>query len=172
LKSGEVDLAVGYFPDFKKSNFSQQRLFDHTLIYLLRAKHKLRSKRLRLEQFLSRGHAVVRAEARSQEVFERFPEQQNIQRRVVLSTPHFMAIPFAHSDLVVTVPLAAGESFAKFANQAHRAATGNTDLRSQTALASQVPQGCQEPVAAHDRDGTVRRQCPALVSAPGRVGAA
>lgn len=118
LEAGSVDLAIGYFPDIKKNNFFQQRLFSHPFICLLRADHELRGSRLTLPQFLKLGHAVIRAEGRSQEVFERFLEKQKIQRRVVLSTPHFMSIPFiiATMDLVVTVLLAVGTSFSTFAN--------------------------------------------------------
>jgi DNA-binding transcriptional LysR family regulator len=64
------------------------------------------------------GHAVISAEGRSQEVFEQLLAKQKIERRIVLSTPHFMSIPFiiASTDLVVTVPYAVGESFAKIAD--------------------------------------------------------
>jgi DNA-binding transcriptional LysR family regulator len=118
LESGAVDLAMGYFPDLKKHNFFQQRLFSHGFISLLRKDHPVRVEKLSLQQFLDLGHAVVKAEGRSQEVFERHLERMNIRRRVVLSTPHFMSIPFiiATTDLVVTVPLAVGTSFAAFSN--------------------------------------------------------
>ncbi|RJF95916.1 LysR family transcriptional regulator [Noviherbaspirillum saxi] len=118
LESGRVDLAVGYFPDIQSNNFFQQRLFSHSFTCLLRADHKIRGNRLTMPQFLELGHAVIKAEGRSQEVFERFLEAKNLRRRIVLSTPHFMTIPFivATTDLVVTVPLAVGTSFASFAN--------------------------------------------------------
>ena len=118
LESGRIDLAVGYFPDILSNNFFQQRLFSHGFTCLVRAQHKIRGKELSMQQFLDLGHAVVKAEGRSQEVFERFLQSRNVQRRVVLSTPHFMSIPFivATTDLVATVPLAVGTSFASFAN--------------------------------------------------------
>lgn len=118
LETGRVDIALGYFPDIQSNNFFQQRLFSHSFTCLLRANHRIRGNRLTLQQFLELGHAVIKAEGRSQEVFERFLEAKNIHRRIVLSTPHFMSIPFiiATSDLVVTVPMAVGTSFAKFAN--------------------------------------------------------
>jgi DNA-binding transcriptional LysR family regulator len=117
LEDGRVDLAAGYFPDLKHRNFFQQRLFSHDFICILSADHPFRGKRLTMEKFLSMGHAVVKAEGRSQEVFEQLLIRNRISRRVVLSTPHFMSIPFviAASDLVATVPRAVGESFARFA---------------------------------------------------------
>jgi DNA-binding transcriptional LysR family regulator len=118
LEQGTIDLAIGYFPDLKKRNFYQQRLFSHTFISLLNAKHRIRGDRLSMEEFLRIGHAVIRAEGRSQEIFEQLLAKRKIERRIVLSTPHFMSIPFivASTDLLVTVPYAVGESFAKIAN--------------------------------------------------------
>jgi DNA-binding transcriptional LysR family regulator len=117
LEQGTVDLAIGYFPDLKHRNFFQQRLFSHSFICLLSANHPYCGKQLGMQQFLEMGHAVIKAEGRSQEVFEQLLIRKRIERRVVLSTPHFMSIPFviAASDLVATVPRAVGESFTQFA---------------------------------------------------------
>jgi DNA-binding transcriptional LysR family regulator len=118
IETGHVDLAIGYFPDLQKNNFYQQRLFSHSFTCLLRSDHPIQGDRLSMKQFLELGHAVIKSEGRSQEVFERFLEKKKVERRVVLSTPHFMSIPFilSTSDLVATVPLAVGTSFAKFAS--------------------------------------------------------
>jgi DNA-binding transcriptional LysR family regulator len=118
LEAGDIDLAVGYFPDLKGRNFFQQRLFTHSFISLLNAKHPIKGKRISMEDFLRIGHAVISAEGRSQEIFEQLLAKHRIERRIVLSTPHFMSIPFiiASTDLLVTVPYAVGESFAKIAN--------------------------------------------------------
>lgn len=115
LESGEIDLAIGYFPDLKARNFFQQRLFAHTFISLVNARHRIKGERMSMEEFLATGHAVIRAEGRSQEIFEQLLLKHRIERRVVLSTPHFMSIPFiiAATDLLVTVPYAVGASFAK-----------------------------------------------------------
>jgi DNA-binding transcriptional LysR family regulator len=115
LESGEIDLAIGYFPDLKARNFFQQRLFTHTFISLVNARHRIKGERMSMDEFLATGHAVIRAEGRSQEIFEQLLLKHRIERRVVLSTPHFMSIPFiiAATDLLVTVPYAVGASFAK-----------------------------------------------------------
>jgi DNA-binding transcriptional LysR family regulator len=110
LETGEIDLAVGYFPDLEKGNFFQQRLFTHHFTCLLRANHPIVAARLSLKQFLALRHVSVRAEGRSQELFERFLASRKIRRDVVLYTPHFMSLPMiiAKSDLVATVPHAIG----------------------------------------------------------------
>lgn len=115
LESGKADLAIGYFPDLKSSAFFQQRLFTHRFVCLLRADHPIRGHRLTLDQFLSLGHAVVRAEGRSQEIFENYLSRKKIARRIVLLTPHFMSIPtiIGKTDLVVTLPHAIGLYFSQ-----------------------------------------------------------
>jgi DNA-binding transcriptional LysR family regulator len=106
LERGNIDLAIGYFPDLKRGNIFQKRLITHTYVCLLRADHPIRGHQLTLKQFLSLQHAVVRSESRGQEVFENFLAKKRIHRRVVLRTPHFTSVPMiiARSDLVVTVP--------------------------------------------------------------------
>ncbi|KVM73719.1 LysR family transcriptional regulator [Burkholderia gladioli] len=114
LEAGSVDLAVGYFPDLGGSNFFQQRLFTHRFICLMRRGHPLAGEPLTLEQFLACGHAVVRAEGRSQEILEQHLAKARLQRRAVLETPHFMSLPFilGRTDLIATVPHAIGYAYA------------------------------------------------------------
>ena len=106
LEDGAIDLALGYFPNLTRHNFFQQALFSDTFACLIRADHPVKSARLTLAQFLSLEHAVVRAESRTEEVIERFLVRRRIERRVVLTTPHFASVPpiVERSDLIVTVP--------------------------------------------------------------------
>jgi DNA-binding transcriptional LysR family regulator len=110
LQSGEIDLAVGYFPDLREKSFIEKHLFFHHFVCLLRANHPITSPSLSRAQFLSLEHAVVYGAGRTYEIFERFLKSKKIHRRVALETPHFMSIPFviSQSDLVVTVPHAVG----------------------------------------------------------------
>jgi DNA-binding transcriptional LysR family regulator len=113
LERGTVDLAIGFYPDLKQSHFFQQRLFTHHFVCLLRADHPVVKGRLTVRQFLALEHAVVRAEGRTLEMFEKFLERNRLHRKVSLMTPHFMSIPMivARSDLIVTVPHALGMWF-------------------------------------------------------------
>lgn len=115
LENGSIDLSIGHFPDLKKNNYFQQRLFTHHFVCLLRADHPIKAKKLSMAQFLELNHAVVLAEGRSQEIFENFLEKKRIQRKIALRTPHFMSIPMiiAQSDLLVTVPHALGVYFTR-----------------------------------------------------------
>lgn len=115
LESGSIDLAVGYFPDLKKSNFFQQVLFSDTFASLVRLDHPVTARKLTLKQYLQLEHAVVHAESRTEEVMERYLASRKIRRRVVLSTPHFASAPIivAQSDLIVTIPEPLARYFAR-----------------------------------------------------------
>jgi DNA-binding transcriptional LysR family regulator len=119
LEKGEIDLAVEYFPDLVQNHFFQQRLFTHRFACLMRAGHPRYAKRLSLKAFLEIEHAVVHAEGRSQELFEKLLERKRIRRRIALHTPHFLSIPIlvSRSDLMATVPHALALYFARLAPQ-------------------------------------------------------
>jgi DNA-binding transcriptional LysR family regulator len=106
LESGEVDLAIGYFPDLRKHTFYQQALYSDTFASLIRSDHRVRTDRLTIRQYLQLEHAVVRAESRTEEVIESYLARRKILRRVVLGTPHFASVPIivAQSDLITTIP--------------------------------------------------------------------
>lgn len=113
LESGEVDLAIGYFPDLRAADFFQQLLFVHHFVCLLRADHPVQGNRLTTAEYLSLEHAVVQSEGRSQEIFERYLATHGLHRRVAVVTPHFLSIArlIAQSDMVVAVPHAIGIAY-------------------------------------------------------------
>lgn len=110
LETGEIDVAVGYFPDLREKSFLEKHLFYHYFVCLLRANHPVSASTLSMAQFLELEHAVVYGAGRTNEIFERYLRAKKIHRRVVLETPHFLSIPsiISRSDLVVTVPHAVG----------------------------------------------------------------
>jgi DNA-binding transcriptional LysR family regulator len=115
MRSGEVDLAVGYFPGLQGAAVYQQRLFSHSFVCILRKNHPRIGNQMTKKQFLEEHHAVVQQEGKSHELFEQALAAQGLTRRIALSVPHFLALPLliAESDLVVTVPYAVAKSFAK-----------------------------------------------------------
>lgn len=119
LESGDIDLAVGYFPDLVQNDFFQQRLFTHHFACLMRADHPRYAKRLSMKAFLEIEHAVVHAEGRSHELFEKLLERKRIRRQIALHTPHFLSIPVivSRTDLMATVPHALALYFARLAPQ-------------------------------------------------------
>jgi len=115
MAAGDVDLAVGYYPDITRANFYQQHLFTHSFAGLVRVDHPVIGAQPTLQQFLEATHVVVRAEGRSQELFERYLEQQGIARKVGLSIPHFLSILhlLPESDMMATVPFSCARAFSR-----------------------------------------------------------
>jgi DNA-binding transcriptional LysR family regulator len=118
MQKGEVDLAIGYFPDIAGSDLLQQRLFRHGFACLVRSGHPVVHGRLTQKQFQDLPHAVVQSEGRSHEIVEQYLRQHGICRRELLRSPHFLSIPMviASTDLVVTLPQPIGEVFARIVN--------------------------------------------------------
>jgi DNA-binding transcriptional LysR family regulator len=118
LQRGEVDLAIGYFPDIDGLDFFQQQLFRDSFVCVVRAGHPAVQGRLTPKQFQDLPHAVVQTEGRSQEIVEQYLKQHGIRRRDLLRSPHFLSIPMvvASTSLVVMVPLAIGELFGRIAD--------------------------------------------------------
>ena len=117
MANGEVDIALGYFPDLIGAGFYQQKLFEHPFTCLVRRDHPTIDYDMTLDQFLAADHAVVVPEGRSQEIFERRMSELNLERRITLRSPHLTTVPLlvATSDLITVVPRAVGCLYARFA---------------------------------------------------------
>lgn len=113
LATGKADLAMGYFPDLEAAGFYQQRLYTHTFACMLRKKHPALREGVSKAQYQGLGHAVVASPARSNQVLEQALERHRIQRRIVVSTSHHLALAamIAATDLIATVPLATAQHF-------------------------------------------------------------
>ena len=118
MASGLVDIALGYFPDLIGAGFYQQKLFEHQFTCLVRRDHPTIDHDMTLDQFLAADHAVVAHEGRSQEIFERRMSELNLDRRILLRSPHFMSVPLlvATSDMITVVPRAVGLLYARLAS--------------------------------------------------------
>jgi DNA-binding transcriptional LysR family regulator len=104
MAAGDVDLAVGFFPDLK-SGFFQQRLYVDEFVCLIRADHPLAKGTLSVKQFAAMRHAVVASAGTGHEAaISRAVGRHHLQ--VALRIPHFMAVPaiISQTDYVVTVP--------------------------------------------------------------------
>lgn len=107
LANGEVDLAVGYFPDLRAAAVFRQKLFDTHHVCLVRQDHPAaRAGTLSREDYLAARHVVVRPEGR-EHVFEQHLQAQAMRIHVALEVSHFLSLLpiIANSDLVATVPL-------------------------------------------------------------------
>jgi DNA-binding transcriptional LysR family regulator len=118
MADGEVDIAIGLFPDLK-AGFFQQRLYRDEFVCVLRADHPQGGGPLTLKQFADMTHAVVETAGTGHEAaVERACAKERLRRRIGLTIPHFMALPgiIAQTDLLVTIPRRLAQAFAGFPN--------------------------------------------------------
>jgi DNA-binding transcriptional LysR family regulator len=118
LRSGDVDLVLGYFPELTGASLFQQRLFAHSFVCIVRADHPTIGKEMTRRQFLDGVHAVVHPAGHMNDSLETELQAQGLHRRVSVRIEHFLAVPtiLSDSNLIFTVPYAIGESLAKLAD--------------------------------------------------------
>jgi DNA-binding transcriptional LysR family regulator len=114
MESGEVDIAIGYFPDLITANFYRQRLHEDPFVCLVRADHPIIRDTISVEQFLEVGHAIVSHEGREQDVFEKLMIEMRLKRRIQVRLAHLLSVPIliATSDLIAIVPRAVAAPYA------------------------------------------------------------
>lgn len=115
LRSGEIDLVIGYFPGLQSAALFQQRLFAHSFVCLVSRDHPTIGADMTRKQFAEGRHAVVHADGSLDDTLETELREMGLARRVVLRVQHYLALPavLSRSDLIVTVPYAIGVSLAR-----------------------------------------------------------
>ena len=117
LESGDVDLAIGVFPDFGGGMF-QQRLYRDTYICVARAGNPLAAKgKLTRESFLKARHVIVSAagtghgHSQIEKLLTAAIRPENISMRVA----SFLAAPYLirDNDLMLCMPKRSGTMIAK-----------------------------------------------------------
>lgn len=107
LGQGDVDLAVGYFPELRNDALVRQRLFTHTFACLVPAHVHVQDGVLSLEDFQTLPHGVAEAPIRAQAVFEDILARRQLRRRITIRTQNFLVLPYlvAELDIIAVVPL-------------------------------------------------------------------
>ena len=115
LHEGEVNLAIGYFPDLTSADIFQQRLFSHDLVCMVRKDHRIKGRRMTLKDFSQAEHLLVRDGSRTLEMYEQYIFSQQIRRKIVLQMSHYMSVPrmIEQSDMVVVLPRTIAQLFAE-----------------------------------------------------------
>jgi DNA-binding transcriptional LysR family regulator len=107
LESGDVDLAIGLFPDLPPG-FYQQRLYLDRLVCVARKDHPAIASSLSLRTFLSLPHAQVRSLGTGHflAVEKAIGGTKDRRRRIALSVPHFLGLAriIGGSELIATIP--------------------------------------------------------------------
>ncbi len=110
LESGDADLAFGFIPQLE-GGFFQQALFNQEYICMLRNHHPRIGDDLTLAQYESEDHAMVDASGTGHGILDETIQGLNIQRKIALRVPNYLAIPFVieQTDMLVTLPERLGE---------------------------------------------------------------
>jgi len=115
MSSGEIDMALTYFPA-PPDSVRTRPLFSDRLVGIARASHPLFERPLSLERYCQYAHVAVKP-AEGADMYNALIESamRNVghQRRIVLSKPTFMGVPFliAQSDMIATVPERIAQKF-------------------------------------------------------------
>ncbi len=104
MAAGDVDLAIGFFPDLK-SGFFQQRLYVDHFVCLIQADHPLAKGAMSVKEFAAMRHVMIATAGTGHEALVARAVARH-RLRVALRIPHFMAVPaiIGSTDYVVTVP--------------------------------------------------------------------
>lgn len=115
MEDGEVDFAVGIFPDLGGPDHFQQTLFESRFVCVARAGNPHVRGRLTLRRFVEAPQVAVSAPARSQPILERILDQQRIRRNVRLRVQNFLSLIeiVTKTDLIAVVPYEAAETLQK-----------------------------------------------------------
>ena len=105
IEAGRVDLAVGLLPQLK-SGYFQRRLFRQRYVCMFRRKHPLDKGKISVAEFAKAQHVVVIAGGTGHAKVDEVIERKGIQRDVLLTVPHFVAVGhiLSTTDMVATVP--------------------------------------------------------------------
>lgn len=108
LRSGDVDLAIGYIPGLR-SGVMQQLLFMSDYACIARAKHSAIRKTLTKQLFCNARHAVAEAHGTGHDIVEKTLHKAGAQ--IGARVPHFLALPLivGSSDMLASVPRPLGK---------------------------------------------------------------
>lgn len=104
LRSGDVDLAIGVFPDLP-GEFRTQRLFRDHFVCVVRKKLVRPPRRLSIEEYVAMRHVLVSPRGKPGSVVDDALAKVGLQRRVARSVPYFLSALdlVSQSDCVATI---------------------------------------------------------------------
>ncbi|PSB27803.1 LysR family transcriptional regulator [Stenomitos frigidus] len=106
LEQGAIDVALGVFPH-PPTQTRCEPLFEERFVGIARQTHPaLQQGTMSLEAFANLSHALTTLRRDSVGAIDQALNEQNLSRRIALTTPHMLILPFviASSDLVAAVP--------------------------------------------------------------------
>ncbi|WP_437740492.1 LysR family transcriptional regulator [Sorangium sp. So ce302] len=114
LRSGEIDLAIGVFPqESLPSDLRRAPLFDDRFAGLARMSHPTARGQVDLQTYAALPHVVVPRRGAHDGVADDLITARGIARHEAMTVPHVLLVPHAitASDLVATVATRLGRAF-------------------------------------------------------------
>lgn len=105
LDEDQIDLAIGFYP--QRSTWHQQQvLFQEEFVCVCRQNHPAIQPPLTLESYLSASHLLVSLREDRTGRIDQILSNQNLQRHIVLTIPHFLLAGFvlARTNLLAAIP--------------------------------------------------------------------
>jgi DNA-binding transcriptional LysR family regulator len=106
LEQGAIDVALGVFPNPPRQT-KWEPIFEERFVGIARPGHPaVKHGTMSLETFADLSHALGTLRRDTTGAIDKALDEQNLERRIALTTPHMMILPFAiaSSDLVAAVP--------------------------------------------------------------------
>lgn len=105
LKSGEIDLAIGFIPELG-TGVDQQMLFTSSYVCIASARHPFIGPKIDRETFLRARHAVAEVQGTGHHVIEKILDREGVRRQIDVRVPSFLALPMivSGSAMIATVP--------------------------------------------------------------------
>lgn len=111
LRSGRLDLAIGYLPTLKPA--TQWRTLFHDAYVCMTRKHPGPARRaLTVAEYTAMAHVFVASADSGHRLLEDFLREHDIQRSIALQLPQFSVVPqiLQRTDWAVTLPRRAAHS--------------------------------------------------------------
>jgi DNA-binding transcriptional LysR family regulator len=115
LRSGSLDLAIGYFQDARTlaPGFIMETLFEEPNVVIARRGHPAFQRRLTLERLMRLDHAAIIYRNEPWGLIDRELAARGLRRRLRLALPHCLSVlhAVASSDLVACVQQSVATAF-------------------------------------------------------------
>lgn len=125
LRNGDIDLALGVVDLDESNGIMCQNLFTERFASIVRKDHPIIKQSITLESYISWPHALITTgspihsiKKSSQSHVDRILQELGVERRVMLTLPHFLSavLIVAQTDLILTLPRRVALLFANIAN--------------------------------------------------------
>lgn len=118
LENGEMDVVLGFNAILKPpGQFLCQKLFDDSMVCVVRADHPGVGSQLSLEAYIALPHMLISRTGSHTGLIDDWLAEHGLERRVALVVSHFLSAPLivAQTDLVLSFPRRMAEQFSRMA---------------------------------------------------------